>query len=1228
MPEEQQPTFGPNSWLVDEMYDQYREDPSSVSESWREFFADYRQDESGPTPSAQANGASAAPDQQAPTPAQPAPAQASPQAKAEPAAAAPAAQPKAPTTPTPAAKPAAPTDDPQPEIIRGAGARIVSNMEASLSVPTATSVRPVPAKLLEVNRRIANNHLGRTRGGKLSFTHMLGWAIVKGLEAVPAMKNTYQEVDGKPHIIKRDRVGLGLAVDVEKSDGSRTLLVPVIKDVDTLDFQGYWNAYEEIIRKVKTNKISPDDFAGGTVTLTNPGTIGTFSSVPRLMPGQAAIIGVGALDYPPEYAGADPQKLAEIGVSKILTLTSTYDHRIIQGAESGLFLKKVHDLLTGADEFYDDIFRSLGVPYEAVAWRRDVNPVDAERTRLEKQVHVQTLIKMYRVRGHLIADLDPLAAKEPRMHGELDPASYGLTIWDLDREFFTDGLAGRDLMRLGDILGVLRDAYCRTIGVEYMHMQDPDQKNWVQEQIEGVQTSFPTEEQLHILGRLNAAEAFEKFLNTKYIGAKRFGIDGAESAIAIVDAVLDEAAKAGLPEVVMGMSHRGRLNVLANIVGKSYNEIFRDFEGNIDPSTVQGSGDVKYHKGFSGQFKGSSGADIKVTLAANPSHLEAVDPVVEGMARARQDTLDRGVEYPILPLLLHGDSAFAGQGVVAETLNLSDLRGYRTGGTVHLVIDNQVGFTTNPDEARSSVYATDVAKMVQAPILHVNSDDPEACVRVARLAFAYRQQFHKDIVVRMVCYRRMGHNEGDDPRLTQPKMYARIDARRTVRKLYTETLIKRGDISLEDAEAAMEDFNNRLQVALEETRSTAAPKVETLPPAPAEELLSSADTAVADKSVLDKIAAAVTSAPDGFNLNPKLEKVFDTRRSLYDEGQVDWSLGEALAYGTLVLEGHDVRLAGQDSGRGTFGHRNAVLVDTDTEDEVVPLANLQEGQGRFFVYDSSLSEYAAVGFEYGYSVANKESLVLWEAQFGDFVNGAQVVIDQFISSAEDKWDQTSGLVMLLPHGYEGHGPEHSSARVERFLTLCASSNMQVVNVTTAAQLFHVLRRQIHRSERKPLVIFTTKSGLRAVWSRSPVDDFTSGGFQEVLDDVGAPDSGSVQRVVLATGKVAFDAIDRRDEAGLPAVILRVEQLYPWPEERLTQAIGGFPAATEVVWLQEEPENMGAWTFVQSRLQRMLDGRASVRGVARVASGSPAAGATSLHNLEQADLIDRTFEGLT
>ena len=1195
-------SFGPNQWLVEEMYQQYRANPSSVSESWQEFFADYRPEDGQP---GNGSAASAGAPTSAPTPTAAPPA--------------PAAQPVDPA-PAPAAPPTA-------KPIRGAAARIVENMTASLDVPTATSFRVVPARLLEVNRKVLNNHLSRTRGGKVSFTHLIGYAVVQALKDVPVMNSSFVPGD-PPAVVHHDHVGLGLAVDITKSDGSHTLLVPCIKDADTLDFKGFWVAYEELIRKVRTNKIGVEDFGGVTVSLTNPGTIGTVQSVPRLMPGQGLIVGVGRLDYPEEYQAADPRMLADLGVSKVMTITSTYDHRIIQGAESGEFLHRVHRLLLGEDNFYDEVFRSVGVPYEPVRWRRDINPVDRERAHLEKQVHVHTLINMYRVRGHLIADLDPLAAKEPRMHAELDPATYGLTIWDLDREFYVDGLAGRDVMTFGDTLGILRDAYCRTVGVEYMHIQEPDQKRWIQEHVEGVSTQLPKEEQRHILERLNAAEAFERFLHTKYVGQKRFGLEGGESAIPMLDTIIDEAAKAGLSEVVFGMAHRGRLNVLANIVGKSYRELFREFEGDIDPNTVQGSGDVKYHKGATGKYVGRSGKEIPVTLASNPSHLEAVDPVVEGMARAKQDLLDQGAEYPVLPLLIHGDAAFAGQGVVAETLNLSALRGYRTGGTVHLVINNQLGFTTSPESARSSVYATDVAKMVQAPIFHVNGDDPEACVRVARLAFLFRQAFKKDVVIDMVCYRRYGHNEGDEPSYTQPQMYERIDRQRSVRKLYTEALVNRGDITLDEAEKALQDFSARLQQALDETRQSAPPRPTALVSAPPVVVVPSPETGV-DREVLDRIATALHQPPSDMAVHPKLAKQLDARAKVYADGEVDWALGEAMAFGSLLLEGHDVRLAGQDTRRGTFSQRHAVLVDYETGAEHVALASLAPAgeQGRFFIYDSLLSEFAALGFEYGYSVVHKDALVAWEAQFGDFVNGAQVIIDQFIVAAEDKWGQTSGVTLLLPHGYEGQGPEHSSARLERFLTLAAEDNIQVVNASTAAQYFHLLRRQVVREKRKPLVVMTPKSLLRAKQARSPVDELCQGRFREVLDDTSVEDPAAVRRVVFCSGKVAYDAIARRDSLGAPVAVARVEQLYPWPEEQLNGILDRYENAEEVVWLQEEPANMGSWSFAQPRLQQLVGEHFELRNVSRIETGSPASGSAALHAMEQEDLLVRTFDGL-
>ena len=1197
--------FGANSWLVDEMYDQYRHDPSSVGESWREFFSDYK---------SLAEVAAAAPV------AAPAPVVAVPTVSTD-------GSPNGSSAPAAAAAPQLVPTAPEGEPIRGAGVAIVANMERSLGVPTATSFRTVPAKLLEVNRQVINGYRSRHGLSKVSFTHLIGYAIVRAIaDAVPVMNSSYVEgSDGKPRVIRHEHVNIGLAVDVAKSDGSRTLVVPVLREADTLNFAEFLVAYDDLIRKVKQNKLQVSDFQGATISLTNPGTIGTVQSVPRLMPGQGVIVGVGTIDYPAEFQGADERALGTLGISKVVTVTSTYDHRIIQGAESGLFLKYVHELLLGEHGFYKSVFASLGVPYESVKWRTDHNPLDSEESMLEKQMQVGTLIRVHRVRGHLIADIDPLRWKDPKMPVELDPATYGLTIWDLEREFLTGGVAGIPRMTLGDLLGVLRDAYCRTIGVEYMHIQDTEEQRWIQSHFEGVEFHLSKDDKHRILERLNAAEAFEKFLATKYVGTKRFGLEGAESVIPILDEVLSQAADNGLQSSVVGMAHRGRLNVLTNVMGKSLESLFKQFEGHVDPDTVQGSGDVKYHLGASGVHHSPQGNAIKIELASNPSHLETVDPIVLGMVRAQQDQIDPPGSFPSLPILIHGDAAFAGQGVVLECLAMSDIMGYRVGGTIHLIINNQIGFTTAPQFARSSIYCSDVAKTVQAPIFHVNGDDPEACLRVARLAFEYRQRFHKDVVIDMVCYRRHGHNEGDDPSYTQPLMYKAIAEKRSVRKLYVESLVGRGDITLEEAEKALDDFQGKLQAALDETRAHAPEPVKVAKPPRPVGVLPHVETGV-ERTILDRVFTKLTEYPAGFTVHPKLGRQFEARTKLYEQGEVEWATAEALAFGSLAIEGHPVRLAGEDSRRGTFSHRHAALIDNQDERVWIPLAEL-EGAQKFWVYDSLLSEYAAVGFEYGYAHANPEALVLWEAQFGDFVNGAQIIIDQYLVAAEDKWGQRNGLVMLLPHGYEGQGPEHSSARIERFLTLCAEDNIQVVNATTAAQYFHVLRRQMHREVRKPLVIFTPKQPLRMKESRSPISALEHGSFQEVLDDPFVADPSAVKRLVFCSGKVAWDAMAERGKRNAPVAVIRVEQLYPFPIEQMFNLLSRYPNAREVVWLQEEPSNMGPWHFVEHRVWRVKEQGYDLRHVARVASGSPATGSSTVHQQELADLMDDTFAGL-
>jgi multifunctional 2-oxoglutarate metabolism enzyme len=925
-------------------------------------------------------------------------------------------------------------------------------------------------------------------------------------------------------------------------------------------------------------------------------------------------VGVGAMEYPAEFSGMSEQDLADRAVSRIMTLTSTYDHRIIQGAQSGEFLRSVHQLLL-ADSFYDEIFAALRIPYEPVRWLVDRH--FSHEGEIDKSARVVELINAYRTNGHLMADTDPLEYTV-RTHPDLDIARHGLTLWDLDREFPVDGFAGEKLLKLRDILGVLRDAYCRRVGVEYMHITDPEERSWIQQHIE-IKHAPPTrEQQLHILGRLNVAEAFETFLQTKYVGQKRFSLEGAETVIALLDAALAQAADDHLDEVVIGMPHRGRLNVLANIVGKPYAKIFNEFEGNIDPGSAQGSGDVKYHLGATGHFAAPSGAEIAVTLTANPSHLEAVNPVAEGITRAKQDQLNRGESgFSVLPLLMHGDAAFAGQGVVAETLNLSQLRGYRTGGTVHVIVNNQVGFTTSPSASRSSLYSTDIARMISAPIFHVNGDDPEACVRVAQLAVEYRREFKKDVVVDMVCYRRRGHNEADNPSFTQPLMYDIIDNKRSVRKLYTEALVGRGDITLDDAENALRDFQQQLEKVFVETRDASnQPMADVVienqtPAAPV-------NTAVS-RDVIKRIGNAYADTPLGFTVHPRLKPQIDRRAAMSDSGNVDWATAELYAFGSLVLEGRPVRVAGQDTRRGTFTQRHAVLIDRNTGAEYTPLAQLDPQQAPFLVYDSFLSEYAVMGFEYGYSVARADALVCWEAQFGDFADGAQTIIDEFIASGEVKWGQQSSLTLLLPHGYEGQGPDHSSARPERFLQLAAENNLTIAMCSTPANYFHLLRRQGLSSVRRPLVAFTPKSLLRHKAAISQLDDFTEGTFAPVIGDArttAAPDR--VRRVLICSGKIFYDLEAARGDRDDIAIV-RVEQLYPLPAAEIKAELDRYPGA-ELVWVQEEPENQGAWPYVALHLPAQLAGRA-LRVVSRRASAATAVGSHSVHEAQQQQVVN-------
>ncbi len=1231
--------FGPNEWLVEEMYDQFLADPSSVDAAWHDFFADFK-----PTQNAQAKAdtarqqqsdAKAATNGQASQPSAGAVRNAESAAKqsatksapatAAPAKAAPKPEQKAAPKPAAKAEPKAEAkkEEPESKQLRGAAAAIAKNMDASLSVPTATSVRAVPAKLMADNRIVINNHLKRTRGGKISFTHLIGYAMVRALKAYPNMNRHYQLIDGKPFAVTPEHVNFGLAIDMKGKDGSRTLVVASIKGCEDMSFLQFWQAYEEIVKKARNNKLTADDFSGTTISLTNPGGIGTNHSVPRLQAGQGAIIGVGAMQYPAAFEGTSEKTLVDLGISKIMTLTSTYDHRIIQGAESGEFLKRIHQLLLGEDGFYDDVFTSLRLPYEPIRWVADIpdGPVD-------KTARVIELIDAFRMRGHLMADTDPLNYRQ-RSHADLDVLSHGLTLWDLDREFPVGGFAGQERMKLRDILGVLRNSYCRTVGIEYTHILDPEERRWIQERVEIPHEKPDPAVQKYVLSKLNAAEAFETFLQTKYVGQKRFSLEGGETAIPLLDTLLDKAAEHELDEVVIGMPHRGRLNVLANIVGKPISQIFQEFEGNLDPGQAHGSGDVKYHLGAEGKyFRMFGDGETKVSLTANPSHLETVDPVLEGIVRAKQDLLDKGGEgYTVLPVLMHGDAAFAGQGVVAETLNLSLLRGYRTGGTVHVIVNNQVGFTTAPEHSRSSQYATDVAKMIGSPIFHVNGDDPEAAHWVAKLAVEYRQAFHKDVVIDLICYRRRGHNEGDDPSMTQPAMYDIIDTKRSVRKTYTESLIGRGDISVEEAEAALRDFSSQLEHVFNEVRelekhpAKASPSVEEEQQVPAK-----VATAITSKT-LEHIGDAFVNVPDGFTPHPRVKPVMERRHKMSREGDIDWAFGELLAFGSLAMEGRLVRLSGQDSRRGTFTQRHSVFIDRKTGQEYSPLQNLADGQGRVMIYDSALSEYAAVGFEYGYSVANPESLVMWEAQFGDFVNGAQTVIDEYISSGEAKWGQRSDVVLLLPHGHEGQGPDHTSGRIERFLSLCAEGSMTVAVPSTPANYFHLLRRHALDGIQRPLVVFTPKSMLRNKAATSPTEDFTGESrFMSVIDDV-TPDPAKIRKVLLTSGKLYWELVAERTKREADDVaIVRIEQYYPLPKKKLLAALERYTNATQVAWVQEEPENQGAWPFFGLNLPRKFpEVLSGLQVVSRRPMAAPSAGSSKVHEVEQKALISKAFD---
>ena len=1223
-----------NSWLAEEMFSEYQNGQTGIDDAWREVFRSPEFEQ--PASPRIGNGDQAIGKAAAETAATPKTNGTS--TKPTPAGTTSAA--------VPAYKPVA-SEELQP--ILGVASKIAANMDLSLTIPTATSQRTVPVKVIDENRYFINQHQLMYGRAKVSYTHLIGWAIVQALKKTPTLNHAYTLIDGVPNRVVRPQINLGIAVDVEGKDGKRSLLVPNLKNAGEMDFAAYLRAFADMVKRSRAGKLTLDDFSGTTISLTNPGTVGTNSSIPRLMVHQGAIFATGSIDYPPEWQGASADVIAQLGLSKVMTMTCTYDHRIIQGAESGMFLGSVHEFLQGGNGFYDQIFADLNVPTRPVQWARDRQGSQiaggsvSRESDVVKQAGVLQLINAFRVRGHLIADLDPLN-DAPASHPELDPATYGLTIWDLDRQFLTGTLGQREgenqptFRTLREILGMLNRAYCGRIGCEYMNIQYPEQQAWIQQHMEpdAAHVPLPGEVRLRALERLTQAEEFEHFLHNRFVGQKRFSLEGAETAMAILGHLLDVASGSGVHEVVIGMAHRGRLNALANIVGKPLEKIFSAFEGDPDPGSMQGSGDVKYHLGSSGVRRTASGKDIVVSIAPNPSHLEAVGPVVEGIVRPKQDRLGDNERARVIPVLIHGDAAFAGQGVVAETLNLSQLSGYTTGGTIHLIINNQIGFTTNPNEARSTPYCTDVARMVQAPIFHVNGDDPDAALRVLNIAFAYRQEFKKDVVIDMFCFRRHGHNESDDPSYTQPILYRKIKEHPGVAKLFGSKLVRDGMLNAEQVEQTRQRLNQRLEEAFVNAQQKNVVPLSADSLAAVEEEPHDAPRTAVEREIVETVVRGLTRLPEDFHLHPKLRKFVFRREEVFQPGfAIDWATAEALAFGSLVVEGTPVRLSGQDSGRGTFSQRHLILVDAESNREYVPMQHLTPDQAQFQVWDSSLSEYAVLGFEFGYTIGDPLTLVLWEAQFGDFFNGAQIMIDQFITCCMQKWGQPSGLVMLLPHGYEGQGPEHSSARIERFLILCAEDNMQVVNCSTPAQYFHVLRRQMYGGRQgggmnRPLVIFTPKSLLRHPQAVSGLEEFTGGSFRETIGEVEPIAGDRVRRILICSGKIYYELASRRKELGLDnVVIVRLEQIHPYPESQLRDIIHRYPLNAEVVWVQEEPRNMGPWRFVQERLDPMLaeSGRQAYY-VGRKPSASPATGSYKRHLQEQSEIIEGAYAEAT
>ncbi|HET9163270.1 MAG TPA: multifunctional oxoglutarate decarboxylase/oxoglutarate dehydrogenase thiamine pyrophosphate-binding subunit/dihydrolipoyllysine-residue succinyltransferase subunit [Solirubrobacterales bacterium] len=1137
--------------------------------------------------------------------------------------------------------------------LRGPAAMLAQAMGESREVPTATSFRTVAVDTLDAKRKALNGEL-KERGLKVSFTHLIAWAIVQAAKEWPVMARSFEERDGKPFAIENGPVNLGIAVDIERKDGSRSLMVPAIKGADGLDFAAFHSYYEDLINKTRESKLTADDFQGTNISLTNPGGIGTVASVPRLMKGQSAIIAAGAIAYPPEWAHASPDRLRQLGVSKTMTLTSTYDHRVIQGAESGAFLRRIEELLEGEDAFYETVAADLGISAAPLAAAHPASasapplgaaaapatPGAPDEELLGAVQAATSLLKGYRTHGHLAARLDPLG-KEPKGDPAIQPENLNLTPELMARvpaSILRIGVPGETLL---DVLPRMREAYCGTIAYQFEHLSSHQQRTWLREMVETGAHRQPLgdEEKRRLLGRLIDVFEFERFVEKAYLGQKIFSIEGLDTIVPMLDELVTLAGRAGAEEVVFGMAHRGRLSVLAHNLGRSVESILAEFEGSKQIEMVKavaaiphgGTGDVKYHYGHQGTYETHDGEKVAVRLYPNPSHLEFVDPVVEGATRFLQSQIDGAkLEHRpkcAVPVLLHGDAAFPGQGVVAETLNLQALRGYATGGTIHIIQDNQVGFTTDPEDARSTPYAADMAKGFNIPIVHVNADDVEACSSAIRLAMAYRERWERDIVIDVVGYRRYGHNETDEPAYTQPAIAAKIKAHPPVSEIYAEKLIEQGTIEREDVERAHEKRHEEMSASLKDLRRkmelgeyedptvttsstgeldrSASPPVETAVPA----------------EKLGELNEALLEVPESFTIHRKLRKPLGNREALA-EARIEFGHAESLAFASLLTEGVHIRLTGQDTERGTFSHRHLVLHDEKTGLPYTPMKNLADAKAPFELFNSPLSETACLGFEYGYSAATPNALVLWEAQFGDFANAGQVIIDSFIASGEAKWGQTSRLTLLLPHGYEGSGPEHSSARIERFLALGAEGNIRIANPSNAAQYFHLLRRQALIRKPRPMVVFTPKGLLRLDRAAASVDQLTAGQFHFILDDPHAAERREkVERLVLCTGKVYWDIDASERRAGAENVaIARVELLYPFAKEQLSELIASYPNLKEIVWAQEEPRNMGCWKVMSRRLPDLMPEGVELGYVGRPTRASPGEGYSVAHAREQERIV--------